>query len=162
MVIGLIVLVVLIVAITVGITRTWNKGMNSRQAGAEAQRARNGGKIVLEWTGPKAQGAADQEFGELLVEIPKKSGAVRVQFYREGFVVNGKRTSYENLKDVVFIPGNPGAVSITPKQRMRNSAVLWLYRKKGSTIGIRDLSYRFDYDTMEAIQTGLGFRPIAS
>jgi len=43
---------------------------------------------------------------------------------------------------------------------MRNSAVLWLYRKKGSTIGIRDLSYRFDYNTMEAIQTGLGFRPI--
>ena len=136
--------------------------MNSRQAGAEAQRTRNGGKSVLEWNGPKAQGAADQEFGELLVEIPKKSGAVGVQFYREGFVVNGKRTSYKNLKDVVFIPGHPGALSITPKQKMRNSAVLWLYRKKGSTIGIRDLSYRFDYDTMEAIQTGLGFRPIAS
>lgn len=45
---------------------------------------------------------------------------------------------------------------------MRNSAVLWLYRKKGSTIGIRDLNYRFEYSTMEAIQTWLGFRPIAS
>ena len=162
MIAGLIVFAVLLVLITVGITRTWNKGVGERQTGADAQRARNGGKAVLEWNGPKAQGAADQEFGELLVEIPKKSGAVGVQFYREGFVINGKRTSYENLKDVVFIPGNPGAVSITPKQKMRNSAVLWLYRKKGSTIGIRDLSYRFDYATMEAIQTGLGFRPTAT
>lgn len=162
MIVGLVVFVVLLVVISVGITRAWNKGANSRQAGAEAQRTRNGGKIVLEWNGPKAQGAADQEFGELLVEIPKKSGGIGVQFYREGFVVNGKRTSYENLKDVVFIPGNPGAVSITPKQRIRNSAVLWLYRKKGSTIGIRDLNYRFDYSTMEAIQTGLGFRPAVS
>ena len=162
MIAGLIVFAVLLVLITVGITRTWNKGVGERQTGADAQRARNGGKAVLEWNGPKAQGAADQEFGELLVEIPKKSGAVGVQFYREGFVINGKRTSYENLKDVVFIPGNPGAVSITPKQKLRNAAVLWLYRKKGSTIGIRDLSYRFDYSTMEAIQTGLGFRPIAS
>lgn len=162
MVVGLIVFAALMIGITVGICQVWNKGMNERQAGAEAQRARNGGKIVLEWNGPKALGTADQEFGELLVEIPKKSGAVGVQFFREGFVVNGKRTSYENLKDVVFIPGRPGAVSITPKQKIRNSAVLWLYRKKGSTIGIRDLSYRFDYDTMEAIQTGLGFRPTAS
>lgn len=162
MIVGLIVFAVLLVVITVGIMRTWNKGMNSRQAGADAQRARNGGKAVLEWSGPKAQGAADREFGELLVDIPKKSGAVGVQFYREGFVMNGKRVSYENLKDVVFIPGNPGAVSITPKQKLRNAAVLWLYRKKGSTIGIRDLSYRFDYSTMEAIQTGLGFRPTAS
>ena len=80
MIAGLIVLVVLMVIITVGITRTWNKGMNSRQAGAEAQRARNGGKTVLEWKGPKAQGVADQEFGELLVEIPKKSGAARQPF----------------------------------------------------------------------------------
>lgn len=158
--IGLIVFAVLSVAIVVGICRVWSKGMNERQAGAEAQRARNGGKAVLEWNGPKAQGPADQEFGELLVDIPKKSGASGVQFYRLGLVMNGKRTSYENLKDVVYIPGNPGAISITPKQKLRNSAILWLYRKKGSTIGIRDLSYRFDGATMESIQTGLGFRPI--
>ena len=44
---------------------------------------------------------------------------------------------------------------------MRNASVLWLYRKKGATIGIRDMSYRFDKQTMEAIQTGLGFRPQA-
>ena len=160
MIVGLIVFAVLIVAITVGITHTWNKGMQSRQAGAEAQKARNGGQAVLEWSGSKAVGAADQEFGELLVEIPQKSGAPGAQFYRKGLVVKGKRTSYEDLKDVVFIPGNPGAISITPKQKIRNSAVLWLYRKKGSTIGIRDLNYRFDYSTMEAIQTGLGFRPL--
>lgn len=160
MIVGFIVFVILLIAITVGILRTWNKGMASRQAGADAQRARSGGRAILEWSGPTAQGAADQEFGELLVEIPKKSGAAGAQFYREGFIVSGKRISYENLKDVVFIPGRPGAVSITPKQKMRNSAVLWLYQKKGSTIGIRDLSYRFDYSTMEAIQTGLGFRPL--
>lgn len=160
MIAGSIVLVILMIVITVCITRTWNKGMTSRQTGAEAQRTRNGGRAVLEWDGPKAQGAADQGFGELLVEIPKRSGAAGIQFYREGFIMNGKRTSYEDLKDVVFIPGRPGAMSITPKQKLRNSAVLWLYRKKGSTIGIRDLNYRFDYDTMEAIQTGLGFRPL--
>lgn len=160
MIVGFIVFAILLTAITVGILRTWNKGMASRQAGANAQRARSGGRAILEWSGPKAQGAADQEFGELLVEIPKKSGIAGVQFYREGFIINGKRIPYENLKDVVFIPGRPGAVSLTPKQKMRNSAVLWLYQKKGSTIGIRDLSYRFDYSTMEAIQTGLGFRPL--
>lgn len=47
------------------------------------------------------------------------------------------------------------------KRKMRNSSVLWLYRKKGSTIGLRDMSYRFDKQTMEDIQTGLGFRPQA-
>ena len=48
------------------------------------------------------------------------------------------------------------------KQKMRNSAVMWLYRKKGSTLSIRDFTYQFDDDTMKAIQFGLGFRPAAS
>lgn len=154
---GTIFLILIFVVIVVVVCRGWNKGVSERQATADAQRARNGGKAVLEWTGPKAQGAADPEFGELLVDIPKKSGAAGVQFYREGLVMNGKRTSYENLKDVVYVPGTPG-LALTLKQKLRNSAVLWLYRKKGSTIGIRDLSYRFDDATMQAIQTGLGFR----
>jgi len=156
---GIIVLVIILIVITVMICRIWNKGQKSRQAGAEAQRVRNGGQVILEWTGPKAQGAADPEFGELLVEIPKKSGGTGVQFYRLGLILKGKRTSYENLKDVVYIPGTPG-LALTPKQKLRNSAVLWLYRKKGSTIGIRDLNYRFDDATAQAIQNGLGFRPL--
>lgn len=159
MLIGIIVLAVIIVVMIVTLCRIWNKGKQGRQAEAEAQRARHGGQTVLEWDGPKAQGAADPEFGELLVEIPKKSGAVGVQFYRLGLIMNGKRTSYENLKDVVYIPGTPG-LALTVKQKLRNSAVLWLYRKKGSTIGIRDLNYRFDDATMQAIQTGLGFRSV--
>lgn len=159
MLIGIIVLAVIIVGITVMICRIWNKGQKGRLAEAEAQRARHGGQAVLEWDGPKAQGAADPEFGELLVEIPKRSGDIGVQFYRLGLIMKGKRTSYENLKDVVYIPGTPG-LALTPKQKIRNSAVLWLYRKKGSTIGIRDLSYRFDDATMQAIQIGLGFRNV--
>ncbi len=154
---AIIVLVIIFVVITVLVCRIWNKGQKSRQAGAEAQRAHNGGQAVLEWTGPKAQGPADPEFGELLVEIPKKSGEVELRFYRLGFILKGKRTSYENLKDVVYIPGTPG-LALTLKQKLQKSSVLWIYRKKGSTIGIRDFTYRFDDATMEAIQTGLGFR----
>ena len=141
----------------VAITRAWNKGASRRRTGAEAQAARHGGRYVLEWDGPRAQGAADGEFGPLLVEIPKKSGGDGVRFYEQGLTVGGKRVAYAELKDVAFIPGIGGAS--TPAQKMRNSSVLWLYRKKGSTIGIRDMSYRFDKQTMEAIQTGLGFRP---
>ena len=143
----------------VAITRAWNKGASRRRTGAEAQAARHGGRYVLEWDGPRAQGAADGEFGPLLVEIPKKSGGDGVRFYEQGLTVGGKRVAYAELKDVAFIPGIGGG--LTPAQKMRNSSVLWLYRKKGSTIGIRDMSYRFDKQTMEAIQTGLGFRPQA-
>ena len=141
----------------VAITRAWNKGASRRRTGAEAQAARHGGRYVLEWDGPRAQGAADGEFGPLLVEIPKKSGGDAARFYERGLTVGGKRVAYAELKDVAFIPGIGGG--LTPAQKMRNSSVLWLYRKKGSTIGIRDMSYRFDKQTMEAIQTGLGFRP---
>lgn len=51
------------------------KSLEGRPASAEAQRQRHGGQSVLEWDGPKAEGAPDPEFGELLVEIPKKSAA---------------------------------------------------------------------------------------
>ncbi|WP_300412326.1 hypothetical protein [uncultured Oscillibacter sp.] len=158
-----IVIILLFIAFLVwmcaAITRAWNKGASRRRTGAEAQAARHGGQYVLEWDGPKAQGAADGEFGPLLVEIPKKSGGDAARFYERGLTVGGKRVAYAELKDAAFIPGSGGG--ITPAQKMRNSSVLWLYRKKGSTIGIRDMSYRFDRQTMEAIQTGLGFRPQA-
>lgn len=71
--------------------------------------------------------------------------------------MGGKRVSCDNLKDVFFMSGS--GKGFTPKQRMRNSAVLWLHRKKGSTIGLRDLTCHFDGQTMEAIQKGLGFQP---
>ncbi len=145
------------VILMVSFLRAWNASQRSRQAQAEEQRRRHGGQTVLEWNGPKAQGAADPEFGELMVEIPKKSGSTGALFYQRGLVLNGRRTSYENLKDVVYHPGVPGR-AWTLKQRVRNSAVLWLYRKKGFTIGIRDFSYRFDDATMQAIQDGLGFK----
>jgi len=158
-----IVIILLFIAFLVwmcaAITRAWNKGASRRRTGAEAQAARHGGQYVLEWDGPKAQGAADGEFGPLLVEIPKKSGGDAARFYERGLTVGGKRVAYAELKDAAFIPGSGGG--ITPAQKMRNSSVLWLYRKKGSTIGIRDMSYRFDKQTMEDIQTGLGFRPQA-
>lgn len=151
--------IVFIVWFSVSVTKGWNKQAAQRRAGAEAQAARHGGQFVLEWNGPRAQGAADGEFGPLLVELPKKLGKDCARFYERGLVLGGKRVPYDGLKDVVFIPGIGGG--ITPAQKMRNSSVLWLYRKKGSTIGIRDMSYRFDKQTMEDIQTGLGFRPQA-
>ena len=137
--------------------KTWSKDQRQRLASAEAQAQRHGGRFVLEWDGPRAQGAADGEFGPLLVEVPKKLGGGAARFYEQGAVVGNKRVSYDNLKDVFFQAGS-GQKGFTPKQKLRNSSVLWLYRKKGSSIGIRDLSYKFDRQTMENIQKGLGFQ----
>lgn len=153
-----ILIIIFLIWMCVAMTKAWNKGASRRRAGAEAQAARHGGRFVLEWDGPRTQGAADPEFGPLLVEIPKKLGKDAARFYEGGLVLGGRRVPYDNLKDVVFLPGNPGR-GYTLKRKLQNSAVLWPYRKKGSTIGIRDLSYRFDPQTMEALQTGLGFRP---
>ncbi len=154
-VIMFILIIVFIIWMSVAITKAWNKGTALRRQGAEAQSRRHGGQYVLEWEGPRAQGEADPEFGALLVEIPKKIGGGCAEFFERGAVVGNNRVPYDNLKDVVFIPGS--GKGFTMKQRTRNSAVLWLYRKKGSTISIRDLTYRFDAQTMEAIQKGLGF-----
>ena len=159
MYIAIVLFILFLIGMSVAITKLWNKGAARRRVEAEAQAARHGGQFVLEWNGPRAQGAADGEFGPLLVELPKKMGKDCARFYERGLVLGGKRVSYDGLKDVVFIPGTGGG--ITPAQKMRNSSVLWLYRKKGSTIGLRDMSYRFDKQTMEDIQTGLGFRPQA-
>lgn len=157
-VIMFILIIVFIIWMCVAMTKAWNKGAAQRRQGAEAQSLRHGGQYVLEWDGPAAQGAADPEFGALLVEIPKRSGGEGVRFFERGVSVESKRVPYENLKDVVFIPGSDRK-GFTMKQKLQNSAVLWLYRKKGSTIGIRDLTYRFDGQTITAIQKGLGFLP---
>ena len=156
MISGIIFLAIIAVGVVliVSYVRNWNKSQSSRQAQSEAQRQRNGGQAILEWSGPNVPGAADSEFGELLVEIPKKSGTGSVRFYHLGVDVDGKRLSYDSLKDVVFAERSPGLIQ-TPK----NAAVMWLYPKKGlgKPISIFSLHYQFEDSTMRAIQTGLGY-----
>lgn len=156
MISGIIFLVIVVIGIVliVSYLRDWNASQRSRQAQAEAQRRRNGGQAVLEWNGPKAKGPADAEFGELLVEVPKKSGG-RTCFYLRGVVIDGKRIPYDSLKDVAFAERTPGLIQ-TPK----NAAVMWLYPQKGMgrPVSISSLHYQFEDSTMQAIQFGLGFR----
>lgn len=141
------------VVLIVSYLHSWNKSKSSRQAKAEAQRRQHGGQAVLEWNGPAASGAPDQEFGELLVEIPKKSGG-SARFYRQGAVVDSKRLSYDALKDVAFAERTPALIQ-TPK----TAAVMWLYPKKGMgrPISLSSLNYEYDDAAMKAIQIGLGF-----
>ncbi|MCI8423179.1 MAG: hypothetical protein HFF50_06580 [Lawsonibacter sp.] len=156
MISGIVFLAILVVGVVliVGYLRAWNKSQSSRQAQAETQRQRHGGQAVLEWNGPKARGEGDPEFGELLVEIPKKSGKGKVCFYLRGVVVDGKRMPYDSLKDVAFAERTPSLIQ-TPK----NAAVMWLYPKKGMgrPVSIFSLHYQFEDSTMKAIQVGLGF-----
>jgi len=131
-------------------------GRARRQENVEQQRRRNGGEYRLEWDGPLAQGAEDPEFGRLVVIIPKKRGTGGAAFHETGLVLDGKRLPYSEVKDIVYMPGRPGK-KYTLKAAARDSAVMWIYRKKGSTIGIRDFSYQFDNQTMEKIKKGLGY-----
>lgn len=153
---GILFLIVIVVGIILIISylRAWNKSQNSRQAQAESQRQRHGGQAILEWSGPRAQGAPDSEFGELLVSIPKKSGG-GAYFYQRGASVDGKRLSYGDLKDVAFVERTPGALIQTPK----TAAVMWLYPQKGKgrPISIFSLHYQYEDATMKAVQEGLGF-----
>lgn len=157
MISGVLFLVILAVGavLIVSYLRSWNKSQSSRQAEAETQRQRHDGQTVLEWNGPKAQGAPDQEFGELLVDIPKKSGGGSARFYQRGVDVDGKRIPYDSLRDVVFSERTPSLIQ-TPK----NAAVMWLYPKKGmgKPVSIFSLHYQYEDSIMQAIQTGLGFR----
>ena len=81
MYIAIVLFILFLIGMSVAITKFWNKGAARRRAGAEAQAARHGGQFVLEWNGPRAQGAADGEFGPLLVELPKKLGKDCARFY---------------------------------------------------------------------------------
>lgn len=151
-------LVIVAVLFIICLFRGWNRQSGERQANAEAQRQRHGGKTVLEWPWPRAAGESDPEFGELLEEFPRKGGG-SVRFYETGLVLNGKRVPYDSLSDVYFDSGSPER-SRHLKGALQNSAVLWLYRK-GSfhrTLGIRDFEYGFDHADCEHIRDGLGFR----
>lgn len=145
--------IVVAVIMIVWYLKAWNKSKASREAQAEEQRQRHGGQTVLEWDGPAAQGAADGEFGPLLVSVPKKSGGDGALFYEKGLVLNGKRVSYDSLKDVVYMDSSPSLIP-TPK----TAGVMWLYPKKGSAIGINGMSYKLDNETMNAVCRGLGFQ----
>ncbi len=158
---GIILVVVLtIVAILfiIGLLQGWKRGSKRRQANAEAQRQRHGGRTVLEWPWPRADGTPDPEFGELLEEFPKKGGG-SARFYETGLVLDGKRVPYDTISDVFFDEGHEERGKDL-KEAIQNSAVLWLYRKGGfhRTLGIRDFVYGFHHADCEHIRDGLGFR----
>lgn len=145
--------IVVAVVLIVWYLKMWNKSKANRTAQAEEQRQRHGGQSVLEWNGPAAQGAADEEFGPLLVEVPKKSGGDGALFYEKGLVLSGKRVPYDSLKDVVYMESTPSLIP-TPK----TAGVMWLYPQKGMAIGINGMTYKLDNATMDAIRTGLGYK----
>lgn len=151
-------LFVVAILFIVSLFKGWNKQSRRRQANAEAQRQRHGGKTVLEWPWPRAVGGPDPEFGQLLEEFPKKGGG-SARFYETGLVLDGKRVSYDSLSDVFFDEGSPERGKDL-KEALQNSAVLWLYRKGGfhRTLGIRDFVYGFDHADCIHIKEGLGFR----
>lgn len=149
-------LVILCVVFIIWLFHGWKKQSGQRGANAEAQRRRHGGKTVLEWPWPKAIGEPDEEFGELLEEFPKKGGG-SARFYETGLVLNGKRVPYDALKDVFFDEGSRER-GHDLKEAIQNSAVLWLYRKHGSTLAIHDFQYGFDHADCRHIKDGLGFR----
>lgn len=131
-------------------------GRAQKQQKAEEQRARHGGESVLEWSGDYADGAPDGEFGRLVVIVPQKRGDGGARFYEKGLVVDNKRLPYSEIKDIVYSGATPG-MKLTLQQMTRDTGVMWIYPKKGSTIGLRGLTYRLDNDTMENIKKGLGF-----
>jgi hypothetical protein len=151
-------LVIVAVVFIIGLFQGWKKGSRRRQANAEAQRRRHGGRTVLEWPWPRVSGDPDPEFGELFEEFPKKGGG-SARFYETGLVLDGKRVSYDTLSDIYFDEGCEERGKDL-KEAIQNSAVLWLYRKGGfhRTLGIRDFVYGFDHADCEHIRDGLGFR----
>ena len=148
--------IVLIFAVVIAVSclAARKKNQEGRPAGAEAHRQRHGGQMVLDWSGPKSEGAPDPEFGELQVEIPRKSGG-SARFYLRGVIVGDTRLSYEDLRDVAFAERTKGALVQTPK----TAAVMWLYplKGKGKPISLFSLHYQYEDADMRAIQRGLGF-----
>ncbi len=128
----------------------------NRAKKVEEHRSKHGGEYILEWSGSFASGAPDAEFGKLVVEIPKKRGDGAARFYEKGLVLEKKRLPYSEIKDVLFVAATSDK-KYTLKQAARDMGVLWIYPKKGTTIGLREMSYQFDNEIMEKIKQGLGF-----
>ncbi|MFR4990358.1 hypothetical protein [Anaerotruncus colihominis] len=145
-----------LIAFIVWYLKAFYSAREKKQKNAEEQRARHGGKSVLEWPGRYAEGEPDREFGRLIVMVMKKRGNGGACFYEEGLVIDNKRLPYSEIKDIVYSPATAGK-RITLKEAVRDTGVMWIYPKKGSTIGLRGLTYRLDNETMENIKKGLGF-----
>ena len=128
----------------------------NRAKKAEEHRSKHGGECILEWSGSLSSGAPDAEFGKLIVEVPKKRGGGAACFYEKGLVLEKKRLPYSEIKDVLFVAATSNK-KYTLKQAARDMGVLWIYPKKGATIGLREMSYQFDNEIMEKIKQGLGF-----
>ncbi len=128
----------------------------NRAEKAEEHRSKHGGEYILEWNGNLASGAPDAEFGKLVVEVSKKRGDGAAHFYEKGLVLEKKRLPYSEIKDVIFVAATTDT-KFTLKQAARDMGVLWIYPKKGATIGLREMSYQFDNEIMEKIKQGLGF-----
>ena len=127
-----------------------------RDARQQRREEQFGGEYTLRWKGSYAQGAPDAEFGQVVVEVPKKNGSGAARFYEKGLVLENKRLPYSEIKDVLCAEAKPGKKH-TLKQAVRDMGVLWIYPKKGATIGIRELNYQFDNEVMQKIRKGLGF-----
>ena len=144
------------VALIVWYLKSFYAECANRAKKAEEHRSKHGGECILEWSGNLASGDLDVEFGKLVVEVPKKRGDGAARFYEKGMVLEKKRLSYSEIKDVIFVAATSGT-KFTLKQAARDMGVLWIYPKKGSTIGLREMSYQFDNEIMEKIKQGLGF-----
>ena len=129
---------------------------DNRAKKAEEHRNKHGGESILEWNGSLARGAPDAEFGKLVVVVPKKRGDGAALFYEKGLVLEKRRLPYSEIKDVLLEAATENK-KYTLKQAVRDMGVLWIYPKKGTTIGLREMSYQFDNEIMEKIKQGLGF-----
>lgn len=144
------------IALIVWYLKSFYAARADRAQKAEEHRNRHGGESVLEWNGDFANGAPDAEFGRLVVEVPKKHGDGAARFYEKGLVLDKKRLPYSEIKDVLLAAATSDE-AYTLKQTARDMGVLWIYPRKGATIGLREMSYQFDNEIMEKIKRGLGF-----
>lgn len=143
-------------ALIVWYLRSFYAERENRAKKVEEHRRKHGGESVLEWNGDFANGAPDAEFGKLIVEIPKNRGDGAARFYEKGLVLEKKRLPYSEIKDILLVDATSNK-KYTVKQAIRDMGVLWIYPKKGATIGLREMSYQFDNEIMEKIKQGLGF-----
>ena len=144
------------IALIVWYLKSFYAERDNRAKKAEEHRSKHGGESILEWNGNFSDGASDAEFGKLIVEITKKRGDGAARFYEKGLVLEKKRLPYSEIKDVVFVAATSDK-KFTLKQAARDMGVLWIYPKKGATIGLREMSYQFDNEIMDRIKQGLGF-----
>lgn len=151
----MLVLLLALIAFIAVYLKSFYASRNKRQAQAEENIERNDGKRVLEWSLPTVDGAVDEEFGELITEIPGKLGN-SAKFYKLGCIIGSNRVSYMNIRDLLVEEDTSGKVDLI-KNATRNSAKIWIYRKKGCTIGINGLTYHIDGQIAQAIKQGLGF-----